>query len=145
MKYVFMDNKNIPYEDSKDYIYDQIETDIDLYGNYDVVIAGDDTAVDFIEEYRNVLFDNIPVVYEGVNNVERAKKLSQDPLITGVVETFPVKETINLAREIFPRADKIVAITDDNASGNGSLEQFYDTKEEFEELEYSHIYTSLYT
>lgn len=145
MKYVFMDNKNITYEDSKDYIYDQIETDIDLYGNYDVVIAGDDTAVDFIEEYRNVLFDNIPVVYEGVNNVERAKKLSQDPLITGVVETFPVKETINLAREIFPRADKIVAITDDNASGNGSLEQFYDTKEEFEELEYSHIYTSLYT
>jgi len=137
-EYVFMDNKRQAYEDVKARVYD----DVLRKGKNDpfsYVIVADDAALRFVTEYKSRLFSGIPVVFEGINDVELAKEVSKDPHITGIVETFPLPETIAIALRLNQNAKRVVAITDDTISGQGSTKQFHDCKERFPELSFSTI------
>lgn len=139
IEYIFMDTKKHAYEDVVDKVNDEIESYIDRAGRFDLAVLGDDAALDYALEYRNRFFEGIPLVFYGINNESRAIEVAKDPLITGVVESFPMKDTIELAKQINPLASKVVAIADQTESGIGSLEQYYNCEEEFPDLEFSHI------
>ena len=96
---------------------------------YDVVIVGDDAAFQFAMTYRDELFAQTPVVFEGVNDGELAKKAAADPLVTGVVETLSYENTITLAKKLYPDARQVVGILDDTVTGEGERKEFqyYDT------------------
>lgn len=142
--YVFMDTKNRDYEEIKDDIYKQI-ADYEEEGRYDYIIAADDAALHFVQEFREELFYEVPVVFEGINDESFAKEAARDPLTTGIIEAFPLEETIQMALEIQPNAKKIVAISDDTVSGKGSTQQFYDCKNTIPNLEYCVLDTSAMT
>lgn len=136
--YVFMETKRLSYEDVKDNIYeDVLEREQDE--PYDYVIAADDAALQFVLEYRDELFSGIPVVFEGINSEDFATQTSQDPLITGIMEAFPLDETIGLAKKVNPDATRVVAVTDDSVAGQGSTAQFLDCEDDFPELAFSTI------
>ena len=136
--YVFMDTKRLDYEDIKEDIYKDV-LEREHVNDYDYVIAGDDAALQFVQEYRNDLFRDIPVIFEGINDVDNARKAAEDPLTTGIVEVFPLRETIQIAAVLNPKAVRVIGITDHTISGIGSQKQFYECQSDFPNLDFSVI------
>lgn len=136
MDYIFMDTKHFEYDDAKGAVYKAVAMHKEKEP-IDYVIAGDDAALHFVVDYREKLFSGIPVVFEGINDEDFAKKAAKDPLITGIVETFPLEKTIKLARDIDTEAKQIVGITDSTVSGKGSTKQFLECRKDFPGLKFS--------
>lgn len=134
--YVFMDTKQYTYEEVKQRVYDEIHTHIKAQGTYDYVLAGDDAALNFVLEYRSEFFEGVPVVFEGINTEKRAYQVAEGPLITGVVEIFPMEKTIQMALSVNTKAKKIVGISDDTISGRGSSQQLLDCQNRFPGMEF---------
>lgn len=145
MDTIFMDTKRKDYNVVKQSIYDDIAAREAAEGPYDYVLTGDDDALNFVMEYRDQLFKDVPVVFEGVNTEARAYEVSQDSKCTGVVEAFPIEETIKIARELKPGVTKVVGVTDDSVSGKGSTAQFYDSQKKFSDLTYETVNCSVLT
>ena len=139
-----MDTKRLNYEDVKEVTYQDILSRMENEP-FDYVIAADDAALTFVMEYRDKLFSGIPIIFEGINDENFAYKAAEDPLITGIVETFPLEETIAMALKINPKATRIVGITDDTVSGRGSTKQFLDCQKSFSKLSFSTIDCSVLT
>ena len=143
--YIFMNTKRLSNDDAYAYTYDLAEKYIIEEGQYDAVLLGDDAALDFAYEYRQMLFNGVPMVFCGINSLEKAESAVNDPLMTGVVEKFPIKETISLALQLYPDAKNVVAISDSTSSGEGSTKQFEQYENQFPELAFSVIDTSVFT
>lgn len=139
MNYVFMDTKKYEYETRKQKIYEEIQEIQHSSGSYDAIILGDDAALDFALEYRNDLFEGVPLVFLGINTPEKAERAHEDPLITGIVEFFPYYDTIALARRLYPQATNIIGISDDTESGKGCTQLFYEEEKNFPQLKFSDI------
>ena len=93
---------------------------------YDGVIVGDDAAFQFALDYREELFQGIPIAFEGVNNINLAVEVSKnEPLISGVVEELSYVNTIELAQGLYPNATKLVAILDDSITAESDRERFH--------------------
>ena len=112
---------------------------------YDLIILGDDPAIDTCLMHRDEFFPETPIVFLGCNSMNKAIELAKDPLITGVSEHMPVADTITLARKLYPEAKRVIGISNNTNSGIGSLEQFYNCKDQFPELEFSDINTLNYS
>ncbi|MEG1641503.1 MAG: ABC transporter substrate binding protein [Synergistaceae bacterium] len=141
-RYIFMDTKYSSYDEIKQNIANDIDNRMSHGDKYDYVITLDDYALHFVEEYREKFFKGIPIIFEGINDVQYAKKMAKDPLITGIIETFPLQQTIQLALTVNPKAKRVVAITDDTLSGKGSSKQFYKCSSMFPNLSFETINTS---
>lgn len=140
--YEFMDTKRVDDETSMQQFYEGLSYRMSQVEPYDVVILGDDAALLFAMEYREELFDGIPLVFEGINNVEYAIELSEDPLITGVVEKLSLEKNIELARSFYPDAKRVVAILDDSITGQAERNSFFAKADQYPDLEFSEINAS---
>lgn len=139
----FMDTKTLPLETARDQLLERLRCK-EGYGQcYDAVIVGDDAALRFAMEYRGELFQGIPIVFEGINNLEYAGEVSQDPLVTGVIECGSYEENIDFALTIQPDAKRIVAIVDDTVTGIGEQQQFFAQQEAYPQLSFEVINSSL--
>lgn len=141
----FMDTKTINDSTGARQFYEHIKHKLSKVKPFDVVIAGDDAAFSFAVERRTELFPGTPVVFEAVNNLDRARAAAKDPMVTGVVEKFSYEDNINLALRINPHAKKIVALLDDTVTGKGDQQQFYAQKEKYPQLAFCEINTSKLT
>ena len=133
IQYLFMNEKYVDHAIAEKKLTEEIDLLTKGY-KYDVVILGDDAAFDYAIVHRGKYFLGIPLIYENINSLEKAKKYQSDPLISGVVEGFPVKETIDVARNIQEKATKVVIITDNSPSGAGSVQQAMDHQKDFPDL-----------
>lgn len=141
--YEFMDTKRVDEEVAKKLLYERLQYTLPKVSPYDVIIVGDDAALNFAVEYREELFDGIPIVFEGINNVQFARELAQqDPLITGVVEELSLKKNIELALQLRPETRNIIAILDDSLTGQSEREIFYKVQEQFPDLTFGEINVS---
>ncbi len=88
------------------------------YGNceFDVIIATDDNAFDFLREYQKDLFPEIPIVFCGVNNID-ASNLIDSGIFTGIIEYRSVRETIDIALRLHAGTKQIVFVIDGTPSG----------------------------
>ena len=77
--------------------------------NFDVVIVSDDAAFSFVMENRGDLFENVPIVFCGVNNFQEEMRRGE-PLITGVSEIISVQETLDTALAFHPETTDVVII-----------------------------------
>lgn len=142
LDYQFMDTKNVDTAESEQLFYERIKYFLQEVHPYDVIIVGDDAALNFALKYRDELFLDIPVIFEGVNNVETATKASEDPLICGVIEHLSYKNTLELAEKMYPQATQVVGILDNTVTGIGERTEFYKYVGYFPELEFKEINTS---
>lgn len=145
LDYEFMDTKRVNDETSEQQFLEGLKYRLSKVAPYNVVILGDDAALEFAIKYREELFDGIPLVFEGVNNEERALELATDSLITGVLEKLSVEKNIELGMKINPDATKVVAILDDSITGEAERKRFYKSAELYPQLEFSEINTSKLT
>ena len=141
--YEFMDTKRLDIELAEQMLYERLEHTLSLVQPYDVIVAGDDAALQFVMEYREELFEGIPIVFEGINNVPYARELAeQDPLITGVVEELSLEKNIELALQLRPEITRVVAVLDDSLTGQAERENFYSVEDIFPDLTFSEINVS---
>lgn len=144
--YEFMDTKRVSDNISYQNFYTGLKYRLSQVEPYDVVMVGDDAAFQFMLRYRSELFAGIPVVFEGINNLELAYKMGEDPLIYGVVEELSYEDNIELALTLLPDATKVVAIIDDSDTGKAERKNYYACQEAFPQLTFSELNSmELYT
>lgn len=80
---------------------------------FSAIIATDDNAYDFLVERRDELFPDTPVVFCGVNYFSG----KAPPGFTGVVESFDIPATLDVALKLHPSASRVVVINDRTATG----------------------------
>ena len=140
--YEFMDTKRFRTDEWLNMFHDMLKYHLENTDPYDVVIVGDDAALQFVMEYREELFPEIPIVFEGVNDEEYAMKAAENPLVTGIIEKLSVEKNIDMALKVNPTADKVVAILDDSVTADAERKNFYSSAENYPELEFSEINAS---
>jgi signal transduction histidine kinase/ABC-type uncharacterized transport system substrate-binding protein/BarA-like signal transduction histidine kinase len=128
--YLFMNTKYISVKMAEQLLAAQLDVQMKEF-RYDAVILGDDTAFDFAMRYRRKYFRDIPIIFEDINSEAKAQEAAADPQIAGLVETFPMRGTIELARTVMPEAKRVVVITDDTLSARGSVQQCHDAMKYF--------------
>ena len=95
------------------------------YRNYkfDLIIATDNNAYDFMRKYRDDLFPHTPVVFCGVNYFE-GTQLGRLKLFTGVNEENDLKGSIELILRFHPNTKQIVFINEWTTTGQRVHEAF---------------------
>jgi PAS domain S-box-containing protein len=116
-------NLHVEYMDEKCYqdpVYESMLVDFYRYKytnrSFDVIIVSDDNAFTFIKKHRQELFPKTPVVFCGVNYYSD-DMLAGETDITGVVEHYDVKDTLETAIRIQPSIRHIYVINDRSATG----------------------------
>jgi signal transduction histidine kinase/ABC-type uncharacterized transport system substrate-binding protein/ActR/RegA family two-component response regulator len=145
IKYIFMYGKFNTPEQAKAKAHANVQFMLKVVPKFDLVIASNDLALEFVMENRKKYFKDIPIVFEGINSEDFASLSAMDPTVTGIVETFEFKDTINAAHNLFPNATKVVGVSDDTETGKGSSKQFMNQKKYFPQLEFSILNTSVLT
>lgn len=142
LDYEFMDTKRVDTEASRQLFYAGLKYRLSVVEPYDAIIVGDDAALMFVLEYREELFAGVPIVFEGVNDEELARRSAEEPLITGVIEKLSVESNIDLGLKLIPDATQVVAILDNTITGQAERERFYSYAEKYPQLTFTEINTS---
>jgi two-component system, cell cycle sensor histidine kinase and response regulator CckA len=118
----------IEYMDAKKYDYDIISSNLySLYKEkfkdevFDVIILSDNDALNFVNQHRNDLFKNIPVVFCGVNDLKDSDIKSGN--ITGIAEIYDFLGTLNVAKTLHPARDHLVFLIDNSTTGTAIRHQ----------------------
>jgi len=73
----FMDTKRFFTEEHLANFQESLEYKLDNTAPYDAVITADDNATRFIFENKDTLFNNIPMVFLGVNDISYATEIGE--------------------------------------------------------------------
>jgi PAS domain S-box-containing protein len=112
----------VEYMDAKKYNYEIISDNLySLYKekfkneSFDIIILSDNDALNFVNKHRHDLFKNIPVVFCGVNDLKHSEYAAGN--ITGIVETYDLISTLEVAKKLHPEKDRLVFLIDDSTTG----------------------------
>lgn len=83
---------------------------------FEIIIATDNDALNFLLKYREKLFPNIPVVFCGINNFQDSM-LQNKKLFTGVVEDTDMKSTLEIALKLHPNINRVFVVNDKTTTG----------------------------
>ena len=111
---------------------------------YDIIIVADDNAFNYSLKHQNDFFKDIPIVFLGVNNFEKAIAQNNNPQVTGVAETSSFEENIRLMLSLFP-SEEIYAISDNSVTGKLDLKTYFTFAEKFPEVKFKSISLADYT
>ena len=115
IRYEYMDTKHVSDPTYFELLYATYKYKYRT-SRFDVIIATDNDAFDFLKQYRDPLFPATPVVFCGVNYFEPSQ-LEGKKLFTGVNEAADIKATLDLALRIHPATRQIVVINDKTTTG----------------------------
>lgn len=113
-------NFNVEYMDfieldggqrEKDF-YNLLKYTLTSYGSFDVILVGDDEALEFAIKYKNDLFKDVPIVFFSVEDEELIQKALDYEMISGVREVESVISTIELIRSLHKDVKNIVFLND---------------------------------
>jgi PAS domain S-box-containing protein len=91
---------------------------------FDLIIATDDDAFNFLKSHRDELFPDAPVVFCGVNWFKPGSVPARFNGYTGVNEDVDIPATLDLMLNLHPRAKKIFVVTDMTTTGQKIHAQF---------------------
>lgn len=83
---------------------------------FDLILATDDDALDFLLKHRDQVFGRIPVVFCGVNWFS-AQRLSGKALYTGVNEDADLAANLDLMLKLHPGVKRIYLVVDLTTTG----------------------------
>ena len=112
----------IEYMDAKKFHYDTLkENHFALFKekfvgeSFDIVVISDNDALNFVNQYREELFPGVPVVFCGINDLMEADLGTGN--ITGVVEVYDLVATLNVAKKLHPKRDRVIILIDSSTAG----------------------------
>ncbi|WP_462324134.1 ATP-binding protein [Desulfoplanes sp.] len=98
--------------------------------HFDLIIACDDNAVDFLLKYKKGLFYSTPVIFCGINDMHTATRAIEMGM-RGVFEQWSDKENLDLALDLFPKTKHIAVIADTSPTGRGGLDRIQRLENEY--------------
>lgn len=114
--------------------------------DYDGIIASDDNAAEFCYLYGNELFPGVPIVYFGVNRESLAASASELDHMAGYLEEECIREVVTMAKKLQPKAERVLAVSDNTATGRGHTAAFIREMEKyFPDMDYQILNFSLFT
>jgi PAS domain S-box-containing protein len=115
---VYMDTKKVATPLYFDKLYELYKEQF-RGRKFDVVVASDNNALEFVTRYHYSLFRNLPVVFLGINNFDKAMlyENNMNKFTTGVVEEVDIKKNIDLILKIHPNLKKLLIINDQSRTG----------------------------
>lgn len=86
--------------------------------DYDLILTSDDNAFSFVLKYHEKLFLDKPVVFCGLNSLDKSLEndLSKLGWITGSVEMYDIRGNLDLIRKLHPDVKQIAVISDTTVS-----------------------------
>jgi len=87
---------------------------------FDLIIASDNNALDFLLLYRDRLFPGTPVVFCGINDIFKYQ-FKAGSGYTGVDENADISATIDIGLKLHPGTKKLAVISDSTESGDINL------------------------
>jgi ABC-type uncharacterized transport system substrate-binding protein len=107
---------------------------------FDVILASDNDAYEFLKLYHEELFPDTPIIVCGLNEYDQYITRS-DNLFTGISENVDVKGTIYLAMQLHPNIENIYVISDNSSFGDinqrnvKEIQRLYFRKMKFEYIQ----------
>jgi diguanylate cyclase (GGDEF)-like protein/PAS domain S-box-containing protein len=120
----YMDAKRFYAEADLLGFHDYLQKKLKRLPPYDLVITGDDAALNFAEQHHSSLLAGLPVVFFGVNDVAYAQGFESNPEFTGITEEVSVADTVRLIQRLFGDSDPITVIVDGTDVGVSHRVQF---------------------
>jgi PAS domain S-box-containing protein len=111
----FMDTRRIYTDD----YFEQLE---ELYRlkyagqKFDVIIASDDQAFNFILEPGQEIFPNAPIVFTSVSGFDPSR-LHNGWQVTGLLDAIDIETTLDVALQLHPNTKEVAVITDMTRTG----------------------------
>lgn len=112
----YMDSKKFHYQDTVSTLY-ALYRDKFRNKKFDIIIASDNVAVDFLLQFGEELFPGVPIVFCGLNDVQPETLRATGREMTGVLENYDVAYNIELALRLNPQLRRMVIIGDDSVTG----------------------------
>lgn len=135
LKVEYMDTKRYPSHENLENFYESLKYKLKNSPTYDAVIVGDDAALQFAMDYQEELFSELPIIFIGINDRERAEKAASNPYMTGIIEEAALLDNIKLAKHLNEKATNVVAIVDNSITGQGDQKQIDAIGKQFDNLE----------
>ena len=111
----FLDTKRI-FDDNTFYRFVRYLKDKYTDIQFDLILTSDDNAFNFIKQFRKKIFQNVPVVFCGVNFFDESEKNGFKNM-TGVNEEADIYATVQLILKLHPETNLIVFICDNSPTG----------------------------
>lgn len=134
----YMDAKTFSSKENEENFYNSIKYKLKNYKKFDVVVCGDDRALNFSLKHRNELFKDIPIVYLGVSEIKLASEANNEENVYGVTEFPSIKENIDLISKLHS-GKNIIAVTDNPTESSTEIREFYNYKNDYKSLNFEHI------
>ena len=86
---------------------------------FDLIIASDNTAFDFMIKYHESLFKNTPVLFCGINNFDKVllEENSMKDYMSGVAEDVDLEKNFVLISKLHPKLKNLLIINDTSITG----------------------------
>ena len=137
---LYMDAKRIENDSYYDKLYELYKEEF-KYTTFDVIIAVDNNALEFLTKYRDKIFQNSDIVFCGINNF--SQKMINFPnfryRVTGVVENVDIKKNIELITKMIPYLNKILIISDESKSGLSIKKDIFKIMKNYFYLNYEYL------
>ncbi len=86
----------------------------------DVILACDDNALNFMLQYRDEIFPQVPVSFCGVVDFH-SSRIEDHELYTGVYESYDIPANLDLINKLHPEVNRVVIVSDTTESGKALL------------------------
>ena len=83
---------------------------------FDVIIALNNNATDFVVKYGKDLFPNTPIIFSGVDQSKKPE-INNQPFFTGIYKNKDFKSTFDIALKIHPTTKHFFVILDQTSQG----------------------------
>ncbi|MGD9595727.1 MAG: sensor histidine kinase, partial [Wolinella sp.] len=89
---------------------------------YDLIIAVDNFAFEFVTEHYEDMFKNEPVLFTGLErfDADRLERLGLSDKVFGLLERRAIPENIQIATKLFPNLKELYIINDISKNGDDS-------------------------
>lgn len=100
---------------------------------FDLIIASDNNALNFLERYHNKIFINTPIVFCGINNFnsELFERTNIRRRSTGVIESVDIAKNVDLILKLHPKIKKLLVLNDTTTTGREIKKEFLEIKENY--------------
>jgi PAS domain S-box-containing protein len=102
---------------------------------FELIIASDNNALEFLEKYSDEIFQNTPIVFCGINNFDKNWFDSSNikKRTTGVIEAVDIEKNIQLIQKLHPNLSKLLVINDTTTTGKSIKKEFDKVYEKYKD------------
>ena len=113
----------IEYMDTKRYVNEIHYTNIFNIFKYkysktkfDLILSSDNNAFNFLKKYNKTLFNSAPVIFNGVNYLQKQDTFGYENF-TGINQVYDLEKNYDLIRQVHPNIKNIYTIVDTTTTG----------------------------